>query len=35
MPRVIKREPWAILPPDPRTPSQRHAQSTRSNPGLL
>lgn len=33
MPRVTHRERWATLPPDPRTPTQRHAQILRSNGG--
>ncbi len=33
MPRVIQRDRWATLPPDPRTPAQRHAQTARGEGG--
>jgi RES domain-containing protein len=32
MPRIVHREVWAQLPPDPRTPSQRSAQIAAQNP---
>jgi RES domain-containing protein len=35
MPRATQRERWATLPPDPRTPSQRHSQIARSNRGVI
>jgi len=34
IPKIIDREHWAQLPPDPRTPAQRDAQIAARNPSL-